>query len=379
LAPAWETGPERGARAGPGGPRELPPGVKFRWRFAVYGGRSRKRPFGGRIYLEPRSSDALADIGEGLKVRAIDPATGEQAEVAIVGPPRLEVGKFLRILVPAGSVHFDPHNARRPGAVDIEVENTGARPVGLGGPDPVTLLVGSQTGISPGGTYRWEFVLRPGHAEAAFRLHAYRASFMAQEVQLEFHGTGDPKVVEGSVELDARGTAMVEVPAGLIGEDGRVTAVMRNVSDGGVRVSAGEGLVFAPRAGTFAGALARWAVIEIAKAALIVVVVCAGATVLSFPIPALLGGVIAAGGYLVSFVIALTASGTDSIWALVFKWTLRIILPDLAGSTASGLVAVGELVPMGFVLWSVLLLIVVRGGIIAALGAYLAGRREVGA
>ena len=153
---------------------------------------------------------------------------------------------------------------------------------------------------------------------------------------------------------------------------------MRNASGAGVRVAAGEGLVFAPRAGTFAGALARWAVIEIAKAVLIVVVVCAGATVLSFPIPALLGGVIAAGGYLVSFVIALTVSGTDSIWALVFKWALSIILPDLTGSTASGLVAAGTLVPMGLILWSVLLLVVVRGGIIAALGAYLAGRREVG-
>ena len=56
----------------------------------------------------------------------------------------------------------------------------------------------------------------------------------------------------------------------------------------------------------------------------------------------------------------------------------NVILPDLAGSTASGLVAAGTLVPMGLVLWSVLLLIVVRGGIIAAVGAYLAERREVG-
>ena len=172
LGPVWETGPERRARSGPAGPRELPPGGKLRWRFAVYAGPSRARPFGGRIHLEPRPSEALADIGERLKVRAINPGTRKETEVATLGPPRLEAGEFLRVFVPPGSVHFDRHDARRPGVVDIEVENTGARPLRLGGPNPVTLLVGTQTSIPPGGTYRWEFVLEPGYREVAFRLHA---------------------------------------------------------------------------------------------------------------------------------------------------------------------------------------------------------------
>lgn len=393
VGPAWETGPERRARVGPGGPLSIPPGGRHRWAFDLHTGYSRVRPMKGRIYLGAEAAGAPSDAQGSLAVRALNPGTGEWSEVAVLGPPPLagrvapgssgEVarrgGAFLRMLVPAEAVGFSPDDPRLPGAVGVEIENTSAGPIALGGPHPVTLLAGSQVGVAPGGTYRWEFLLRPGAARPAFRLQAYRSGFQAQEVQIEFRGEGEPAVVTRGAELDARGRATLRLPSGMIGESGRVSAVMRNVSESGVRVVEGEGLIFAPRAGTFAGALVRWAALEIAKATLIVIVVCAGATVLSFPIPALLGGVVAAGGYLVSFVIALTMSGVDSVWALVFEGALRIVLPDLTGASAAGLVAGGAFVPTGFIMWSVLLLIFVRGGIIALVGAYLAGRREVGA
>ena len=110
-----------------------------------------------------------------------------------------------------------------------------------------------------------------------------------------------------------------------------------------------------------------------------IVLVTAGATVLSFPIPALLGGAAAVGGYLVSFVVGLTVSRADSVWADVFEAAMRGLLPDLAGATVSGLVAGGVLVPAGLVAWEILVLVLVRGGALAALGACLAARQEVGA
>ena len=127
------------------------------------------------------------------------------------------------------------------------------------------------------------------------------------------------------------------------------------------------------------GALLRWAVIEIAKGIFLVLLISAGAMALSFPIPALLGGAVAAGGYLVSFAMTLMASGAHSGWMLVFDGILRGLLPDLAGATVAGSVAHGNLVPTWSVFEAVLLLVVVRGGILAALGGWLAARREVGA
>jgi hypothetical protein len=144
-------------------------------------------------------------------------------------------------------------------------------------------------------------------------------------------------------------------------------------------MSVGGGLVFAPRAGTFAGALAKWAVVETAKVVFLILLITAGSMALTFPIPALLGGAAAAGGYLVSFVMALTASGVPSPGTAVFENLLRVLLPDLAGATIAGSVAGGDLVSGWLVLETVLLLVVLRGGLLAVLGGWLAARREVAA
>ncbi len=384
VKPVWETGPVRTPRTGPKGPIELPPGRAVRWGFSLPLSRSRRRPVEGRIHLGGTDRPAAG----GIRARALDPETGRFEKVTVLGadrsgPSRGGPENFLRITVPVEFVHFDPQNPRQPGAVTIEIGNAGSEPLSLAGPHPVILLAGSQASVPEGQTYRWEFRLPPLRAGPTeiltFRLRAHRTGYEAQEVEIEFRGAPAAGVVRYRFKPKPSGTATIELPAGLVGADGRISALLRNLARRSVRLHVGEGLVFSPRAGTLAGALARWAVLEIAKAVFLIILVSAGATVLSFPIPALLGGVVAGGGYLVSFVITLVTSGSDSAWVLVFEGAMRSVLPDLARAAAAGAVADGTLVPAGFILRTVFLLLVVRGGVLAVLGGYLAGRREVGA
>jgi hypothetical protein len=200
-------------------------------------------------------------------------------------------------------------------------------------------------------------------------------------VTLEFRGAGEA-VVKRQAVLGTRPEVTVEVPPELVAGDGFVTAVLHNDTDRPVRIPVGRGLVFAPAAGTFAGALARWTLLETSKATLIVIVTCAAATFLTFPVPALAGGAIALGGYLIAFVSRLLASvggfgGGRS--ALALEVFLRLVLPDLSVPSVAGRIADGAFVPAGFIAVCAAWLVLVRGGVIGLIGAWLSARREVGA
>jgi len=371
---AWETGPVRLPDAGARKPVTMPPGSKLRWRFMVPPSARRMERFGGLVEV----GDGTLSWPEGLAVRAALP-DGTITAVAWADLEPLAVRMGRRFELGREQVWFDEHNRRLPGLAVIEIENTGDSAVVLGAPAPVVLQIGSNAYVSPGARYIWRFRLPKGSADPALRFRASRATQFDQEVQIEIRGEEAAEPVTRDIMLEAGGPVLIRVSPELIPEDGIVTAELRNVSEGGVLMQIGRGLVFAPRGGTFAGALLRWAAIEIAKVIFLVLLISAGAMALSFPIPALLGGAVAAGGYLVSFAMSLIASGAHSGWMAVFEGILRGLLPDLAGATVAGSVAHGNLVPAWSVLEAALFLVVVRGGLLAALGGWLAAKREVGA
>ena len=55
------------------------------------------------------------------------------------------------------------------------------------------------------------------------------------------------------------------------------------------------------------------------------------------------------------------------------------LLPDFTEATATSLVYEGVLVPAGFILWTCFTMVLLRGGIAAAIGAIMSHRREFGA
>jgi len=371
---AWETGPVRLPDSGPRAPVEMPPGSRLRWRFALPpSGRDFER-FGGRVEI----GDGASSWPEGLVVRSILPDGTTDAvewgdlETSASRPARL-------FSLTRGQVVFDEDNRKRPGLATVEIENTGERAAVLGGPMPMVFLIGGNASVSPGATYEWRFHLPRGSIDPAFRFRAARAMQFVQEVEVELRGAEAAGTVTRKVFLGSGGTVLIRVPPEFVPDDGVVTAELRNTSIDGVRMLVGKGLVFAPRAGTFAGALARWAAVETAKVVFLILLITAGSMALTFPIPALLGGAAAAGGYLVSFVTALTASGARSTGTAVFENVMGVLLPDLAGATVAGSVARGELVSGWLVLEAVLVLVVLRGGLLTVLGGWLAARREVAA
>jgi hypothetical protein len=371
---AWETGPVRVPGSGARGPVDLPPGARLRWRFTLPPSLRHLERFGGRVEL----AAGAPSWPEGLVVRAVPP-DGNAVAVAWGDREPLAPHPARRFELIREQVWFEKEHPNRPGAAVVEVENAGAEAVRLGGPAPVVLLIGANANVSPGGRYEWRFRLPRGSDDPAFRFRASRSTQFIQEVEVELRGAEAAGPLTRRAFLGPGGTVSIRVPADFVPDDGLVTAELRNTSLAGVRMPVGKGLVFAPRAGTFAGALARWAAVEIAKVVLLILLISAGAMALTFPIPALLGGAAAAGGYLVSFVMALTTSGEPSTLTAVFEGGLRALLPDLAGATVAGSVSGGDLVPAWFVLEAVLLLVVVRGGLLAALGGWLASRREVDA
>lgn len=376
---AWETGPVRVPNAGPRGPVDLPPGAKLRWRFMLPPSVQHLERFEGRVELAPGASS----WPEGLVVRAILP-DGEAGAVEWLdsespGQESLAPRSMRRFALTREQVRFEDEHPNHPGEAVVEIENGGPEVVGLGGPVPVVLLIGANANVSPGATYEWRFRLPKGSADPAFRFRGARAMQFIQEIEIEIRGSGVAGPVTRRIVLGPGGSVLIRVPADFVPDDGLVTAELRNTSMDGVRMPVRGGLVFAPRGGTFAGALARWAVVEIAKVVFLILLISAGAMALSFPIPALLGGAAAVGGYLISFVMALTTSGAHSAWTAVFEGALCALLPDLAGATVAGSVAGGDLVSAWFVLKAAFLLVVVRGGLLAVLGGWLAARREVAA
>jgi len=370
----WETGPVRLPDTGARKPVEMPPGSKLRWSFMLPPSSRHFDRFGGRIEV----GEGVSSWPQGLVARSVLPdGTTETADLG-------ELEKFAahparRFALAREQVWFDDNDTRRVGLAVVEIENAGDQPVALGAPAPVVLQIGSSVHVSPGTTYEWRFDLPLGSVDPAFRFRASRATTFVQEVELEFRGSAAVDPVTRKIALASGGRALIRLPRDFVPEDGVVTARLSNKSIGGVRMLLGNGLVFAPRAGTFAGALARWAMIEIAKVVFLVLLISAAAMALSFPIPALLGGAAAAGGYLVSFAITLLVWDAHSVWTTLFGGAVRALLPDLAGATVAGSVAGGDLVPARLVLEAVLLLVVVRGGILALLGGLLAARREVDA
>jgi hypothetical protein len=386
LPPEWQTGPLRFPVAGPKEPVTLAPGMKVRWRFSLPRPRLGQPGFEGRVGFRgagPRPGD--------LAVRVIDPDTGEANEVELTAPsPRPQeydedaAGRQRpsRFAVPADLVAFDPDNLRLPGTADVEIENRSGAPVELVRSPPVVVLAGSYVTVRPGAGYVWEFRLGGGkYRKPAFRLTAHKDWHESVELTLRFRGGGGIEATR-TVSLEARPLATIQVPPEVLGGDGFVVAELLNESDATVRLPARGGLAFAPASGTFAGSLVRWTLLETSKAVLIVVVTCAAATFLTFPVPALAGGALAVGGYLMTFVLTLLASAARAeagSWALALEAFLRLLLPDLAGASVSGRIADGAFVSAGFVASCAALLVLVRGGLVGLLGAWLSARREVGA
>jgi hypothetical protein len=378
----WETGAVRWPDSGPEGPFELAPGERAVWRFSL-----RRPAAGGRGHTGRAALEGAAD---GLAVTARVHATGEERELRLLPPPAdAPVGRPWSFVVPAKMLPRRPGRRWLPEPLEIEIGNRGDRVVRFASNPPVVMAWPGNAGIPPGASYRWEFRLADaGLSDPAFRLRAFREGMEAVKVEVAFAGAPGAGEVRRTAEVGPRGTAVFRVPGEIIPGDGWVIAVLTNTTPAdeaggvGLVIPARTGLVFAPRSGSFAGGLARWALIETAKAFLLIVITCAGAAALSFPIPALLGGAAAAGGYLVSFVTALASSsgGEESAW-LVWPLVLflRGVFPDFARSEISDWVAQGTLVPAGFVLWTLATLVLIRGGLIGLLGTWLARRREVGA
>ena len=284
--------------------------------------------------------------------------------------------------IPADLVAFDPDSPRLPGTVDVEIENCSGAPVELMKSPPVVVLAGSYVSVRPGAGYVWEFRLGGRrYRRPAFRLTAHKDWHESVELTLKFRGAGGVEATR-SVALENRPLATVHIPPEILAGDGFVVAELLNGSDSTVRLPAQGGLVFVPASGTFAGALVRWTLLEASKAALIVLVTCAAATFLTFPVPALAGGALAVGGYLMTFVLKLLASaarGEAGSWAVALEGFLRLLLPDFAGTSVVGRIADGAFVPAGFVVSCAAVLVLARGGLVGLVGAWLERRREVGA
>jgi len=364
LGPSWETGPARAPQVGPAGPVELAPSSRVAWRFALPPSRPRGGVLRGRL--------ALGEAVRGLVLAATNPETGARAELPLRQGPR-----GLVFELPEELVAFGDRAGTSPALVELELENRSGAPVRLDGTPPIAILAGSQAVVRPGGSYLWVFGIGGRPEKPAFRLRVSRAQPATQEAELVIRLAGRESSRRLTLE---RKPAMLVAAAELEGwGGGEVELELRNLSDTDLRLPAEGSLEFAPRAGTFAGALVRWAILESAKASFLVLVTCAGATVLSFPTSALLGGAFAVGGYLVAFVSSIiTSGGSQGGAAGALALFFRALLPDLAGASAAGRVADGLLVPAAFVAWCLGALIFVRGGIAFAAGVVLAGRREYG-
>jgi hypothetical protein len=203
-----------------------------------------------------------------------------------------------------------------------------------------------------------------------------------REFEVDFSGDPALGTITRRAAVDTRGIALVKIPPEAVPEEGWMKVVLRNTSGVTARLRVGEGMMFAPRAGTFAGAVARWAVLEAAKAAFLVILTCAAATFLTFPIPALVGGTAAVAGYLLPFLSSVVASpsGVETgFGGLLLVGLFRALFADLGAATVVGRVAQGTWVPAGIVAWAVGEFVLLRGAVIAGIGAYVAGRKEYGA
>lgn len=371
VLPVRETGAARSPVAGPKEPFTLGPGRRVKWRFSLPPPRAGVRSFEGRVrFAELESARKVA-------VRAIDVDSGEARELDLTpcDPPR---PSFFQ--VPVEAVRYSETDRRLPGRVDIELENTSASAVRFVSETPLVVLAGSYKSVPPGGSYFWEFHLpKARYPSPVLKLRAMKASPVAEKVLLRM-SCGERAAAE-EVLIGSRPPFSVRVPGELLDWRDAFVVELDNTSERPVRVPTSGGLVFAPAVGTFAGALARWTLLETSKAALIVIVTCAAATFLTFPVPALAGGAVALGGYLMAFVGRLLASAGDGAGVGRFGLSLflRLLLPDLSVPSVAGRIADGAFVPAGFIAMCVAWLVLVRGGVIGLIGAALSARREVGA
>lgn len=379
VSAVWETGPARGPQEGPGLPVEIAPRSRVRLHFPVASAARRGVPPRGRVAPELAEAVGMStrEAREGLEFIVANPETGEARRVSLTD---MGLGRGFSFPVPPELVAFDERDARRPGRTVVEIENPRSTPVRLESRKPVLVLSGRTGWVRPGEVYRWDFdVSEAGEAPLVFRGDLIRGYKGYSEVEFVFRSAGKT-VAKRSVPLTARRSISVRLEGAFLPEGDLLTVLMHNTSPGTVRMALGEGLVLAPRAGTFLGAVARWWVLEVVKLGLVVLVTCAGAAALSFPIPALLGGLTAGGGYLAPFVLALTSPDVPGRAPDALVGVLRILLtifPDMTKATASGTVAEGVLVPAGLVVSCLLSVLVLRGGIAGLLGAWLYTRREI--
>jgi hypothetical protein len=373
IGPVWETGPERAPQTKTEGLLRVPPGGTVQWRFSLPAHRSATAGSTGRLWL--------ARPAAGVGLVAVNPVSGEAMPMELSVDPFDETTSVFtvpeRLLAPA------PESPRGPRTVYFEFTNRSASDTAFTQNPPIVLLAGAYVYVAASSDYRWVFNLPEGpHAAPAFRLRLARAYTAGARVEIAMYRTDAPDAVERHVvDLGPRQMMILPVSGGLVARGGRLKVVMKGLDGTIMRVPAVESLTFAPLTGSLAGALFRWAVLEVAKTLFLVLVTCAGATFLSFPIPALLGGAFVVGGYLVSFVTSLAASGGEETPAIVTAslWMLRGLLPDFTEATAIGMVYEGVAIPWGFVGSSAVAILVLRGGVAAAIGGIMSHRREYGA
>jgi ABC-type transport system involved in multi-copper enzyme maturation permease subunit len=369
----WETGSVRLPSSGPKGAGVVTPGAKVRWQFSMPPLRPASGRHTGRV--------ALAEIRDDVRLTAVNPTTGERAALEL---QRDEFAEAATFVVDERLVARDPDNAGRPGQLDIELANESGAPARLTSAENIVVIAGAYTYLDPGRAYRWVFDLpAAAHDAPAFRLRVSRPYAEVQEVELAFSRDGSPGAApeKHTLALGPRRMTILPVSRELLEGEGTLVVEMRSLSERAVRVPATGSLTFAPRCGTFAGALVRWMLLEFCKIVFLILVTCAGGTFLSFPVPALVGGVFALGGYLVSFVVALASTSIQATEPAVAigLGVLAGILPDFTAASAVGLVYDGVLVPFRFIVQTAAMLLVVRGGIAAAIGALMSHRREYGA
>ncbi len=187
-------------------------------------------------------------------------------------------------------------------------------------------------------------------------------------------------------------TEEISLPASIIARDGSLTVRVVNRNAGGrpIEMRRSDGLVLAVAAGPFEWNLFKWTVLLYWRLALIGAVVVGGSAFLSFPVAALAGLGVWLGGYLRSFALEVISSGraflshtgdggdAEQAMTSVISMICRI-LPDLSGMGASSALADSQAIGLGMILSAFLWLVLVRGGIFAAVGLTAFGHRELGA
>ena len=219
--------------------------------------------------------------------------------------------------------------------------------------------------------------------EARFRMKAFSGIKPTFLIALKVRNPRTGEWEGGRLRVTGGMSTDITAPAAMISPDGVIEVRVENLEPEPVRLRRADGLYLAEPAGPF-----EWNLLGSLSGGIDAAVV-GGSAFLSFPVTTFAGAAVWLGGYLSGFALRIVTHGrgimgsrgevsaAEEFLGSLIEWVCRA-LPDFAGFSASRELADSQAIGVTLILWAVLWLVMVRGGIFAAASLAMYSRRELG-